>query len=137
MQLHNVFDPNVRGAVEKWSRVHSVYPVLSLKIEIMDHRVDSWSKKAAAGEKQTICGPWINYITVRWWYACSLESSIFWSFCSVTVSVTFKSSKVHNVILRLFYVHDKIGEMRNIQPNGKSREFSVLILIILKCNHYT
>ena len=31
----------------------------------MNNRVDSRSKKVAAGEKQTICGPWINYTTVR------------------------------------------------------------------------
>ena len=65
MQLHNVFDPNVRGAVEKMIASSPSLPSFIFKIEIMDHRVDSRSKKAAAGEKQTICGPWINYITVR------------------------------------------------------------------------
>ena len=39
MQLHKVFDPNVRGAVEQMiasSLSSFVYPVLFLKIKIMD-----------------------------------------------------------------------------------------------------
>ena len=100
MQLHDVFDPHVRGAVEKdefefvpWPRFHSVFQFNYFSnsrtcqsfLELLKYKefflnrseilafsgslsrlVIIRDQKTAAGEeKQTICGPWINYITVR------------------------------------------------------------------------